>query len=142
MEPIRWDDSLSVGIDLIDEQHKTLIARIIDLSQAIDRHQGVEKILKTLDFLIEYTDYHFSTEEKNMVNFHYPGYDEHKKAHAELITTLGHLDEDFQEEGATQALAESINVFLVNWLVKHIKGIDIKFGEFLTANCLVFCEDE
>jgi hypothetical protein len=34
MTEIRWNDSLSVGIDLIDEQHKMLIQEIQDLSEA------------------------------------------------------------------------------------------------------------
>ena len=64
-----------------------------------------------------------------MVKNHYPGYEAHKKAHDDLKTTLGHLEEDFVEEGPTEDLAGSINVFLVNWLIKHIHAIDTKFGK-------------
>lgn len=131
MVAIKWDESLSVGVDLIDEQHKMLIDRINDISAAIERHHAAPKIIKTLDFLIEYTDFHFGTEEKHMVKNHYPGYEGHKKAHDDLKTTLGHLEEDFMEEGATEDLAGSINVFLVNWLIKHIHAVDTEFGRFL-----------
>lgn len=54
-----------------------------------------------------------------------------KKNHEDLIANLKNLDDDFKDEGATHILAESINTFLNSWLVKHIKGIDVQFGDFL-----------
>ena len=66
MDKITWDDSLTVDNGLIDKQHKMLIQRLNDMSNAIEMNRGIEKIMKTLSFLIDYTDFHFSTEEKNM----------------------------------------------------------------------------
>jgi hemerythrin len=131
MPEIQWSDDLSVGIDLIDEQHQMLIQRLNDVSAAVEAHHGVEKIAKTLDFLVDYTNFHFSTEEKHMTANQYPGLEDHQTGHQELITTLADLEQDFGEEGATQALADSVNTFLWNWLIKHIKGVDVKFGAFL-----------
>ena len=126
-----WTNSLSVGVDLIDEQHKMLIAKLNDLSVAVDRGQGSQKIIRTLDFLIEYTNFHFGTEEKYMNELAYPQRDFHVGQHMEFITTLNNLEEDFLEEGATASLAEAINTFMFNWLVKHIKSVDVQFGKFL-----------
>ncbi|MHC4648653.1 MAG: bacteriohemerythrin [Planctomycetota bacterium] len=140
MAKIKWDDSLSVGIDLIDEQHKMLIQRLCDLSRAIEMTQGPAEIARTLDFMIDYTDFHFSTEEKHMTEYNYPGFNEQKAQHDQFKGLLKHLVEDFEEEGATRALATSINVFLANWLVNHIKGTDVRFGKFLTEKGLVISE--
>ena len=140
MERIQWDDSLSVGIDLIDEQHKMMIQRISDLSNAVERYQAGPMVMRTLDFLIEYTDFHFSTEERNMVKFGYPGLDHHRGQHEEFKVTLGNLLEDFDEEGGTMSLASAIKTFLFDWLVKHIKGVDQAFGDFLTQEGLVMSE--
>ena len=131
MTSIEWDDRLSVGIALIDEQHKMLIQRLNDLSKAIEMNQSVGEIVRVLGFLIEYTSFHFSTEEKHMKENNYSGLNYHKTQHEEFETTLNHLTEDFEEEGATKALADSINVFLTNWLVKHFQKVDIEFGKFL-----------
>jgi len=38
---------------------------------------------------------------------------------------------EFEEDGATAQLGEGVNTYLINWLIKHIKSIDTKFGEFL-----------
>ena len=131
MIKIEWDDSLSVGIRLIDEQHKMLIQRLQALIHAIETYQSVNEIVKTLDFLIEYTNYHFSTEEKHMNETKYPGLKYHQTQHEEFKATLRNLTVDFEEDGATRALAEYVNTFLMNWLVKHIKAVDVQFGTFL-----------
>jgi hemerythrin len=131
MTEIRWDDSLSVNVELIDEQHKMLIQRIKDLSDAVSSSRGAVQIGKTLGFMIDYTDYHFSTEEKHMTELGYPGFDAHKNQHEEFKSTVNEMVMEFEEDGATAQLSEWINNYLINWLVDHIKSIDTKLSEFL-----------
>lgn len=131
MTEIAWNDNLSVGIDLIDEQHKMLIQKIKDLSEAVSRRQGEDRILKTLDFMIEYTDFHFGTEEKHMHELEYPGRNHHIGRHDEFKFMLRHMLDDFEEEGATRALITAVNTYLINWLINHIKHTDVAFGKFL-----------
>jgi hemerythrin len=138
---IAWSDKLSVGVDLIDEQHKSLIEKIAHLEDAIRTGQGPAEIVRVLDFLIDYTGYHFGTEEKNMRAFDYPELPAHLVKHAEFTNTLANLAEDFEEEGATQPLADSIETLLMNWFVKHIQDVDAKFGAFLRENELTMSED-
>ena len=139
MTEMAWTPDLAVGVELIDEQHKQLIDKMNELDRAVRQTRGVPKIIKMLDFLIEYTDFHFGTEEKNMVRLNYPQLEYHKGQHGEFVNTLKNLEMDFEEEGATQDLAESINTFMFNWLVKHIKTVDVQFGKFLdeqSAECV------
>ncbi len=131
MEKIQWDDSLSIGVDLIDGQHKMLIRRLNEVSEAIEMNQGEGAIAKTLDFLIDYTKFHFSSEEKQMAEQNYPGLDLQKQQHEEFKNSLRQFEEDFKEDGATPSLASHIRDFLFNWLIRHIKDVDHKFGEFL-----------
>lgn len=134
MVRIEWTDGLSVGIELVDNQHKELLEKLNDISHAIEHNHSVESITKTLDFMMEYTDYHFGTEERHMEATDYPRIEYHKKMHKEFVDTLKGMTEDYLEDGATQGLAESVNVFLFNWLVKHIKGVDGAFGKYLKEN--------
>jgi hemerythrin len=131
MKEITWTSDLSVGIELIDGQHKMLIKHLNDLSQALKSGQGPAKIASTLNFLIDYTNFHFTAEEKHMAANGYPELDDHKKMHAGFKATLNNLEEDLVEEGATQSLADSIDTLLVKWLFKHISTIDVMFGKFL-----------
>ena len=131
MGKIEWDDGLSVGVDVIDEQHKMLIKQLGELGAAVEMKQGEMEIMKTLEFMTDYTDFHFSSEESHMAEEGYPGLEYQQRQHEEFKATLKHIVEDFEEEGPTRALVTSINTFLFNWLVNHIKGVDLKFGKFL-----------
>lgn len=131
MVKIEWNDGLSTGVALIDEQHKMLLGKLNDISSAIEKQQGVEVITRTLDFMMDYTDFHFGTEEKHMEKTSYPRIAYHKKMHKEFVDNLKSMETEFREDGATQRLAESVNIFLFNWLVTHIKGVDGAFGRFL-----------
>lgn len=131
MAQVKWDDSLEIGIDLIDEQHKMLIEKLNDLSKAIEMLQGDNKVMKTLEFMIDYTNFHFTSEEKQMAENQYPGLPKQQEQHEKFKSTLNGILEDFEEEGLTPGLTTSVNTFLVNWLISHIKGMDMEFGEYL-----------
>ncbi len=131
MKEITWTSDLSVGIELIDQQHKSLIKHLSDLNKSLESQQGPAKVAVTLNFLIEYTNFHFTAEEKHMAANDYPEVENHKKMHEGFKTTLSNLEEDLEEEGATQMLADSIDSLLVNWLFGHIREIDVAFGKFL-----------
>ena len=92
---------------------------------------GPAEIASVLEFLVKYTHFHFSTEEKHMAANDYPGLEHHKTKHGEFRITLGNLEEDFKEEGATHALADSIDTLLGSWLISHIRGVDQELGAFL-----------
>ena len=131
MKEITWTGDLSVGIELIDGQHKMLIKHLNDLSQSLESGQGPTKVATTLNFLIDYTNFHFTAEEKHMAANGYPELENHKKMHEGFKTTLANLEKDLVEEGATQSLADSIDTLLVKWLFEHIRTIDVTFGKFL-----------
>jgi len=132
MSGIQWDDTLSIGVERIDEQHKALIQRLAAMARAVKELEGEREILRTLAFLIDYTRHHFSDEEELMQRAGYPGLEVQKTEHGAFKQMLDRMEEDLEEEGATKALAESIDNFLMNWLTQHIRQIDAPLGRFLT----------
>ena len=131
MAKIEWDSSLSIGVDVIDEQHKMLVKRLGDLARAVELNKGEMEIVKTLDFMYDYTSFHFSSEEKHMAEAEYPGLEFQKKQHEEFTKTLQKIVDEYREEGPTRVVVESVNIFLMNWLVNHIKGVDLEFAKYL-----------
>ena len=129
MRKMQWQNGLSVGIETIDNQHKRWIEYYNKTAAAVASGQTPSQISKTLGFLIDYTEVHFSSEEKYMSEHSYPGLDEHKGKHNELRSTLAGLVKDFEEEGVTPYLGEALETFLGNWLIKHIQEFDRKFGD-------------
>ena len=136
MKKIEWTDALSVGIAPIDEQHRHWIERLNKVCEAVEAHHGPEQVAQTLDFLVDYTRRHFGAEKQYMTDSEYPELDSHLVEHQKLTTTLNNLVDDFREEGPTHELAEAIDTFLGNWLVKHIKEVDCRFGEFVAEKGL------
>ncbi len=137
MRKIEWDESLSIGVPLIDEQHKTWIKCLADVSAAVELVQGPQRIAEALGFLLDYTRTHFATEEKAMEDNQYAGLADHRAKHEQLKKTLADLEEEYKEEGATHILAESVGNFMANWLVTHIKEVDLTFGAFLREKGVV-----
>ncbi|MDD3610082.1 MAG: bacteriohemerythrin [Halothiobacillaceae bacterium] len=125
---IEWQDDLSVGIDEIDSQHKTLVDIVNELHQAVAERRGKEVMQEILDRLDEYTRIHFATEESLMRIFHYPAYETHKETHDQLIDQLRHIRKDF-EEGHGGVTFELMQV-LKNWLVKHIQHSDKEYTPY------------
>ena len=137
MEKIRWQNNLSVGIELIDNQHKQWIEHYNNMVDSLTSQQNKTQVSKTLGFLIDYTEVHFATEEKQMSAHKYAGLQEHKAKHGELRATLATLVKEYEEEGATTQLAKAVDTFLGHWLIKHIQEVDAKFGAFIKENKIV-----
>ena len=57
MERMEWNEGLSVGIELVDQQHKRWIGHLNDISAAIESRQGASQIAKTLDFLVDFYEF-------------------------------------------------------------------------------------
>jgi hemerythrin len=137
MKILQWQDSLSIGIEPIDNQHKQWIQYYNDTREAVASQKNRTQISKTLGFLVDYTETHFSTEEKFMSGGSYPDLPDHRAKHDELRCALAGLVNDFEEEGITARLTESVNTFLGNWLIQHIQEVDVKFGAFVRENKIV-----
>lgn len=65
-----WDESLETGNELIDRQHRELIAFLDELQEvAADSESDV---LRMLDKVMDFTIYHFHSEEELMALVKYP----------------------------------------------------------------------
>ena len=59
---IVFDKELYTGNELIDNEHKELIARVNKLVESCEKGTEKTTAVKTLDFLMDYTEFHFSDE--------------------------------------------------------------------------------
>ena len=69
---ITFDDNLVTGNKTIDTQHKELIDRIQNFVIACQNGDSKVKAIKLLDYLNEYTDFHFKEEEALQEKAGYP----------------------------------------------------------------------
>ncbi|WMI80503.1 bacteriohemerythrin [Anaerotignum sp. MB30-C6] len=125
-----WTPNLSVGIDPIDEQHKTWFEKAEKLFEAGQKNQAKEYVGELLDFLESYTKKHFADEENYMQRIRYPQYAEQKAAHTGFITQLEKLRKDYQTSGGNILVILNANQMVIEWLTKHISNMDKKIGEY------------
>ncbi|MGI6123574.1 MAG: bacteriohemerythrin [Acetivibrionales bacterium] len=128
--PVVWTPDLSVGVDLIDEQHKIWFEKADQLFEAGKERRAKEYIIEMFDFLDEYTKQHFKDEEEYMTKIKYPEIDSQKKMHASFIADLAKLKNDYNESGGNIMLIINANKMILNWLTQHIKNMDRKIGEY------------
>ena len=125
-----FDDSLVTGNEMIDTQHKELIDKINNLLESCELGKDKITAVKTLEYLADYTEFHFGEEEKLQAEIAYPGIEEHKAEHKKLIQVVEDLHEMLEEEeGPTAAFVEQVNKNVIEWLYKHIHGFDRSVAE-------------
>lgn len=126
-----FSENLVTGNELIDSQHKELIDRINNLLDSCERETGKVTAVKTLDFLADYTDFHFNAEEQLQQDINYPDYDKHKAQHEAFKQTIHELDEMLQEEeGPSEAFVKKIEENVIKWFYTHIEGFDRSVAEY------------
>jgi hemerythrin-like metal-binding protein len=128
---IVWDDSISVKVSEIDQQHKRLIGLINDLHDAMRRGKSQEKTGKILTDLVEYTKEHFTREEAIMRKVGYPDLENHMRIHRELIGKVNEYKHAY--ESGDSLITMEIMDFLKSWLINHIKGVDKKYTSTVNA---------
>ena len=131
---IVFDESLYTGNELIDSEHKELISRVNKLVESCE--QGTEKMtaIKTLDFLMDYTEYHFTDEEKLQKEVGYDQLDAHHAKHEEFKQSISELREMLEEEeGPSEAFVSAVNKNITDWLVNHIQKWDKAIADFIKA---------
>lgn len=125
---VRWSPEYAVDVAIFDEHHKRLFALVDRLFQALKSGTARNELLGTLDELAEYTQYHFTAEEKAMRHFGYPGCELQERSHAELLTRVQELRRDMAN--GKSMVAVDVMEFLRDWLTRHIKGCDKLYAEF------------
>jgi len=123
-----WSDEYSVGIDEIDEQHKTLFAMVDKLHEAIMNKAGSAACRVILKELVDYTRVHFALEQTLMRVGKYPEYELHCRLHHELVEDVEALQQKIDSGHA--AISFELLQFLRNWLTRHILSEDMKYGNF------------
>ncbi len=139
-----WSEELKVGVDCFDSQHKKWIELArevnkalqeeyeVDLISAAESKAQAEKIIEEAftEFLL-YTRRHLRAEEKQMRKYDFPGYEEHRKEHNKYRNLVQKIKKIYKEN--SREGKEKLLQFLREWLLKHIKQTDKKYGDYFPS---------
>ncbi|MDR1698517.1 MAG: hemerythrin family protein [Prevotellaceae bacterium] len=125
---------MEVGVPKIDAQHKELVDRLNSVTSLGAKSVSKEETKKTLDLLGEYIIKHFGDEEVLQKQSGYPKYEWHKGQHQIYVGEFDKLKKEFDVNGASARFTLDLNNSIVNWIVRHIKTVDVAFGKYYSQN--------
>lgn len=123
---IEWSPDLDLPHAGINAQHKSLLAALNALADAVSRENDSDPT-ETLVFLTHYTEEHFRDEEALMVGSDFAGYDAHREEHNALFRAVEGRVQAFLAGGDAGELLD----FLRDWFIGHICGCDRDFAHYL-----------
>ncbi|HEX5711221.1 MAG TPA: bacteriohemerythrin, partial [Sulfuricurvum sp.] len=120
-----WDDHFNTGIAKIDEQHRVLVDLLNQLAREVTTKSEISRLNQIFDQLLEYTVYHFETEEAIWETYlhHDPMEEQHKTVHQKFIDTVVRLKENQNSRSMAEVAEETLG-FLARWLASHILETD------------------
>jgi hemerythrin len=129
-EHVTWSDTYSMGIKIIDEQHKGLLNFVNELFSHSSGKEEEERrwFRKAIHEAVEYVKNHFSTEEKYMIATQFPGYAAHKKIHDEFTLTVIKSVKEF--EAGKRLVLKKFAYFLKDWILSHVAVMDRQYSDY------------
>ena len=129
MPIIEWDDSMGVGMYMIDEQHKELVALINAIADAVERGAGRDEVSRFIRRFFDYTMTHFRAEEALMDHETYPHYFQQVREHLECSQKAIEFHRRFMQEPDFEAL--ELLEYIVTWFRRHTTGVDQTLVKYL-----------
>ena len=127
---LTWRSEYSVGLSVIDQDHKELLQYTKDLIDELEQNSPPDVLLPIVDKLVEYTHVHFKREEQIFIKAGYSEAESHCAKHINLVEQVEAL------KGQCSKLLEpeetpSIIHFLKRWILTHILLEDRKYASYI-----------
>ena len=128
-----WSESMSVGVALLDSDHKALIETINRLHDAVEDGDEPGILDGIFDSLVAYVEHHFAREERIMEVCGYPAAAEHAAEHLRFVQDMRYTrDRYFRGEEA--GIGRELLDYLKGWLTHHILVEDMAYRPYTEGN--------
>jgi hemerythrin len=131
MALMTWSSKYSVGVEALDNQHKTLMKVLNELHAASMRGKAGEVAGPLLRQLVSLANEHFSAEERLMESTGFPGVAEHRPKHRELSGKIAEFVSRHEKGDAT--MYTELLYFMRDWLYSHMQVEDSKYAPWFAA---------
>ena len=134
MALLEWNNLFNTNIEIVDEQHMELVAILNSLHDLVLKDDNNFELGILLEKLVEYTVFHFETEENLFEKYDYPEAEEHKNEHIDLANQAKKILQDYKS--GSIVISSYVTNFLKDWLKNHIIHTDKKFGFYVKHNLI------
>ena len=131
MALVTWDQTYSVSVRRLDEQHQKLFALLNALHEAMRQGKGQAVVQDTLRELATYTVTHFRAEEELMRKTNYPGLAAPRAEHQRFVDKVNQFTQDLKAGGNVSSL--QVVGFIKEWLAEHIRRTDRSYSAHMNA---------
>lgn len=130
---ISWSQSMAVDHAVIDDQHRTLFKRARRFVDAVHNSRDYAQLDPVMEFLDEYINVHFDTEERLMAEKNYPFLQMQIDQHRRFSRYFEELKKEIRAKfDANRAyVLFRVQVLIIDWLINHTSKLDRHFGKFL-----------
>ena len=128
---VKWDDSLSVGIDTIDEHHRYLIDLINNLFEVVSNKHDSGVVARLILSTTIYAKVHFRAEEKMMQHYGYGELHRHEQLHHAFEAKAFEWYEELHVNPLTVQFTALL--YLRDWLIHHIQVEDAKLRSLVSV---------
>lgn len=129
---ITWREEYSVGYEKFDAQHKKLISILNEIqpllnNESISDEELYVEISDILTKLLDYTEYHFESEEKLFKKYDFEYAEAHKELHHRFFMKITELLANLVLDDDLRGVVSKTDAYLQEWLLNHIQGADQKY---------------
>ena len=128
---LAWSHACIVGVKAMDDQHGILVDTLNELRQQLLRGSCREQVNQHMERLIEFTSLHFGCEESLLERFGFPGLEEHRAAHQQLLNNI-RLAASYADNDEKTAFQRQLSLLSDSYL-QHIEGFDRQYGSWLNG---------
>lgn len=131
---VNWSPTFACGIQLVDEQHKSLIDMINDMYNHVSGNPMEEReyFNSVIQKAVNYIKIHFATEEKLMIATKFSGYAKHRREHELFILKVIEKNHEFNAATSRLTLSDFIH-FLKDWVLSHVAVVDKVYFNYFRA---------
>ena len=131
--PLEWHSDFEIGVESIDEDHKKIVEHYKMLYLSMREGKGHGDYQAHINFLMEYVSEHFEREEALQQSSTFPGFEKHQKLHQAFTLHVSKLLQANREHEVTHQELIKLNLFIKEWLLRHILVEDRKIGEHIKS---------
>jgi hemerythrin len=132
---MKWNSSLAIGIEAIDNQHKQIFEHLLALENSVAKRDPWHIVRFLLSQLAEYMKFHLAVEEAMLEIVRYPQCADHRQAHAKIMDQITELETQLQKTGSETNLVK----FFEDWFIRHVLSDDRQYAAYVKEEFPALC---